>query len=75
MPSVIVLDPLSEEGLKLFQTAGVDYTTRPGLSGEALRAALAEHDAAICRSGVKITADALAGNKRLPAWAPTTSTR
>ena len=40
---------------------------RTGLKGDALREALAEFDGAICRSGVKITADVLAGNHRLKA--------
>ena len=40
---------------------------RTGLKGDALRSALAEFDGAICRSGVKITADALEGNHRLKA--------
>jgi D-3-phosphoglycerate dehydrogenase len=68
MPSVIVLDPLSQEGLDLLEQApGIDYEVRTGLSGEALRAALNEFDGAICRSGVKITAAALEGNRRLKA--------
>jgi D-3-phosphoglycerate dehydrogenase len=68
MPRVLVLDTIAQEGLDLLRAApGIDYEVRTGLKGEALRAALAECDAAICRSGVKITADALAGNRRLRA--------
>jgi D-3-phosphoglycerate dehydrogenase / 2-oxoglutarate reductase len=40
-----------------------------GLKGDALRNALLEADGAICRSGVKITADILQGNTRLRAIA------
>ncbi len=40
---------------------------RTGLKGDALRETLAEFEGAICRSGVKITADVLAGNHRLKA--------
>ncbi len=40
---------------------------RTGLKGQELRAALAEYDGAVCRSGVKITADSLEGNRRLKA--------
>lgn len=68
MPRVLVLDPLAQEGLDILQRApGFEVEVRPGLSGEALRAALAEADGAIVRSGVKITADALRGSRRLRA--------
>lgn len=68
MPRVIVLDPLSQEGLDLLDAApGVQYEIRTGLKGDDLRNALAEFDGAIVRSGVKITAEALEGNRRLKA--------
>jgi D-3-phosphoglycerate dehydrogenase len=70
MPSIIVLDTLSPDGLALLDAAaaaGITYEVVTGLSGDALREALARHDGAICRSGVKITAAALAGNHRLKA--------
>jgi D-3-phosphoglycerate dehydrogenase len=70
MPSIIVLDTLSPDGLALLDkaaAAGVTYEVLTGLSGPALKEALARHDGAICRSGVKITADSLAGNHRLKA--------
>jgi D-3-phosphoglycerate dehydrogenase len=70
MPSIIVLDTLSPDGLALLDKAaaqGITYDVRTGLAGDDLRAALAGHEGAICRSGVKITAAALAGNQRLRA--------
>ena len=68
MPKVIVLDTLAQEGLDLLSAAaGIHHEVRIGLKGEALRKALAEFDGAICRSGVKITADVLEGNHRLKA--------
>jgi D-3-phosphoglycerate dehydrogenase len=68
MPSVIVLDTLSQEGLDLLAAAaGITYEVRTGLKGDALREALTHFDGAICRSGVKITAEALEGNRRLRA--------
>jgi D-3-phosphoglycerate dehydrogenase len=68
MPKVIVLDSLAQEGLDLLAAAqGIEHEVRTGLKGDALRAALAEADGAICRSGVKITADVLEGNHRLKA--------
>jgi len=70
MPRVIVLDNLSEDGLKLLESAGeIDHEVRTGLKGQELRDALREFDGAICRSGVKITADVLEGNRRLKAIA------
>jgi D-3-phosphoglycerate dehydrogenase len=66
MPKVIVLDPLSSEGLDMLASApGVEHEVRTGLKGDALRAALTEFDGAICRSGVKLDAAALEGNRRL----------
>jgi D-3-phosphoglycerate dehydrogenase len=68
MPKVIVLDTIAQEGLDMLAAAsGIEYEVRTGLKGDALRSSLAEFDGAICRSGVKITADALEGNHRLKA--------
>ena len=68
MPRVIVLDTLAQEGLALFAAApGLEYEVRTGLSGDALHEALSGADGAILRSGVKITAASLAGNRRLKA--------
>jgi D-3-phosphoglycerate dehydrogenase len=70
MPRVLVLDPLSKEGLNSLHAAGnVEVEVRTGLKGKDLHDALLEFDGAICRSGVKITAEALAGNRRLRAIA------
>ncbi len=68
MPRIVVLDTLSDEGLDLLKASpGVEFEVRTGLKGDDLRKTLAEFDGAICRSGVKITAESLAGNKRLRA--------
>lgn len=68
MNRVIVLDTLAEEGLeRLEQAPGIEFDVRTGLKGDELRKALAEYDGAICRSGVKITPESLAGNRRLKA--------
>lgn len=70
MPSIIVLDTLSPDGIALLDAAaahGITYEVKTGLSGDALKDALARHDGAICRSGVKITPPVLAGNHRLKA--------
>ena len=66
MARVIVLDSIANEGLALLeQNPDIEYQVQTGLSGDALREALTEFDGAICRSGVKILAESLAGNRRL----------
>ncbi len=68
MARIIVLDDIASEGLaKLDAAEGVEYDIKVGLSGDELRAALAQYDGAVCRSGVKITAESLEGNKSLKA--------
>ncbi len=67
---ILVLDPIAREGLELLDANDqFEYEIRIGLKGEELRKSLNEFDAAIVRSGVKITAESLAGNKRLRAIA------
>jgi D-3-phosphoglycerate dehydrogenase len=68
MLRVIVLDELASEGLAMLDAVdGIEYEVRTGLKGDDLREALAAFDGAICRSGVKLTADVLEGNRRLKA--------
>lgn len=69
MPRIIVLDTIAEEGLTLLKNApGIEFEVRTGLKDVAkLREALNQFDGAILRSGVKITAESLEGNKRLKA--------
>ena len=63
---IIVLDDIAQQGIDLLESiSGVEYELRPGLKGEELKAALRDFDGAICRSGVKITAESLEGNTRL----------
>lgn len=70
MPRIVVLDSISQDGLDLLEAApGIEYEVITGLKGEELRNTLMEFDGAICRSGVKITADVLEGNHRLKAIA------
>jgi D-3-phosphoglycerate dehydrogenase len=70
MSRIIVLDDLSQEGLDLLTSSGnIECEVRTGLKGEELRQSLMQFDGAICRSGVKITAAVLEGNRRLKAIA------
>ena len=70
MSKIVVLDPLSQDGLDLLESAGsIEYEVHTGLAGQELRDTLLQFDGVICRSGVKITAEALEGNHRLRAIA------
>ena len=65
---ILVLDPIAEEGFDLLKSEpNFEYEVRLGLKGEELRKSLNEFDGAIVRSGVKITAESLEGNKKLRA--------
>lgn len=68
MYRVIVLDKLSQDGLDVLDAApDIEYEVKTGLAGDELKQALSEFDGAILRSGVKITPESLAGNRRLKA--------
>ena len=65
---ILVLDPIAQEGFDLLNAEkDFEYEVRTGLKGEDLRSSLNEFDGAIVRSGVKITAASLEGNKRMRA--------
>ncbi len=67
---IIVLDPIASEGIALLEsTPEIEYEIHTGLSGEQLRDALQGFDGAVCRSGVNLTAESLAGNTTLKAIA------
>jgi len=68
MSRIVVLDDLATEGLeKLDAAPGIEYDIKIGLKGDELRDTLAQYDGAVCRSGVKITAESLEGNQSLKA--------
>lgn len=63
-----VLDPIAAEGIDLLKAdSDFEFEERVGLKGDDLKQALNEFDGVIIRSGVKITAESLEGNKRLRA--------
>lgn len=69
---VLVTDKLSEEGLALLRgEPGIEVVVDTSLAKDVpkLRAALAEADALIVRSGTQVTAEVLAGQERLKAIA------
>ena len=65
MPKIIVLDNIAQEGLTFEQADNIEYVVQTGLQGDDLKAALLDADGAICRSGVTLSEDVLAGNTRL----------
>lgn len=63
---IVVLDNIAGEGLEILEsTPGIEYEVHTGLAGQELAKMLAQFDGAVCRSGVKITSEALEGNDRL----------
>src|SRR6185312_1971168 len=67
---VLVTDKLSEEGLALLRAEpGIEVVVNTKLATDvpALRAALAEADGIVIRSGTQLTAEVLAGQSRLRA--------
>ena len=67
---IVVLDNIANEGHEILEsTPGISYEVHTGLAGKELGDILAKFDGAVCRSGVKITAEALEGNTRLKAIA------
>lgn len=65
---VLVTDNLSAAGLEILNShPDIELDVRSGLSTEELKAALQEADGIIIRSGTKLKADILAGQRRLKA--------
>jgi D-3-phosphoglycerate dehydrogenase len=65
---ILVLDPIAPEGLELLRSdSNFEYKEIHGLKGHELKESLALFDGAIVRSGVKITAESLEGNRKLKA--------
>lgn len=65
MKRVLISDPLAAEGVAILKEAGLEVLERPGLAGDALRAALGGCHALIIRSGTTVAAEALEGAEAL----------
>jgi D-3-phosphoglycerate dehydrogenase len=65
MPRVLICDKLEEAGLDILRAAGIELDNRPGLKGADLIAAIGAADAAIVRSGTRITGELLANSGKL----------
>ena len=62
---VLISDPLVAAGVAILKQAGFEVSEAFGASPEALRAALADCDALVVRSGTQVTAELLEGAERL----------
>jgi D-3-phosphoglycerate dehydrogenase len=62
---VLVSDSLSEEGLEILRSAGLNVVYKPGLSPEELKKEIEDADALIIRSGTKVTKEIIDQAKRL----------
>ena len=62
---VLITDSLSNEGIEILRAAGHEVLDRKGIKGPELRAAIADCDALIVRSGTQVTADVLRAGKKL----------
>jgi D-3-phosphoglycerate dehydrogenase len=62
---VLVSDTLSEEGLEILRSAGLNVVYKPGLSPEELKKEIEDTDALIIRSGTKVTKEIIEHAKRL----------
>lgn len=62
---VLVLDNLSDEGVALFQQAGIETDVKPAQKEEELAAIINEYDGLVVRSATKVTAAVLENSTRL----------
>ncbi len=65
---VLVSDPLSEVGVKIFQeTPGIDVDVNTGLAPEELKAIIGQYDGLVIRSATKVTSEIIdaAGNLKV----------
>jgi D-3-phosphoglycerate dehydrogenase len=62
---VLISDSLSEEGLEILRSAGLNVVYKPGLSPEELKKEIEDADALIIRSGTKVMKEIIDHAKRL----------
>jgi len=66
MPSILILDNLSQEGVDVFrQTEGFNVDIKPPQTPEGLSAIIGDYDGLVVRSATNVTAEALAHAKKL----------
>jgi len=64
-PRVLVAEPLSETGLAVLKSAGLEADVRTDLAREALLAAIGSYDALVVRSATKVDRELLTAGKKL----------
>ncbi len=69
MANILICDKLEAVGIQRLEQMGIQVDNRPGLTGEQLVSALQNADAAIVRSGTRITASLLENPGKLRAIA------
>ena len=62
---ILVSDPLSEEGLKILNGAGIPVDVRPGLKEDALCEIIGGYDGLMIRSGTTVTRNVIDAGKKL----------
>jgi D-3-phosphoglycerate dehydrogenase / 2-oxoglutarate reductase len=63
--TVLLPEPIEKEALQLLQASGVEIVTSPDPKPDTVKPLMARADAIVLRTGIKITADLLAGADRL----------
>lgn len=65
MARILVLDGLSEEGVRVFRESGHEVDVKPAQKPDELAAIIGEYDGLVVRSATKVTSEALRCAKRL----------
>ncbi len=65
MARVLVLDGLSDEGVQVFEEAGLEVDVKPPQKPDELAAIINDYDGLVVRSATKVTAEALKNSHRL----------
>ncbi|MBF0519609.1 MAG: phosphoglycerate dehydrogenase [Nitrospirae bacterium] len=56
---VLVSDNISERGLEILKSAGLEVDVKPGMSADELKGCIADYDGIVIRSATKLTADVI----------------
>ena len=56
MPRVLICDTLEQSGADVLEAGGVEVDNRPGMKGDALKAAVRAADATVSEFGLMFTA-------------------
>lgn len=65
--TVLICDPIHQDGIERLKRAGVTVDVEPGISDEELKNRVSTYDALVVRSRTKVTAEVIAKGRRLKA--------